>query len=669
MKKYIPIIFFALLVFFVLCFYKSIYQAKYDHSYAKDLYDHSQWMMPLATRSIGDNLLHQVAGFDLIKTGRYFEINPEVPPLGKLLYGFSIVLFKNGELISALLFIISVILFYFVLKAIFKDKKTIYIGTFLFIIEPIVFSQASYTMLDLPQLVVLLAHILMMLSLFDSKKNNFILTLLAGLSLGLFISIKIGFFAAVILLADFILLWKSKKIKFLPVILILSVVTYCLTYFPYFSNHSLLDFAKAQKWMLKFYLSSTAKPILGMIIISILTGFYRGWSSHASWDRFPEWSIFWVIYFISFVLFAFNLFKKREKNEKLKYIFYLALGMIFLNLFITFWVRYLLLIIPLLIILFLKIILPRFNKKTFILLFVFFILQALFFLRQNPKYTVAGVKETWEKGIYQELYGYLDKKSQKSINRYDFWRSMQEVDRKLGYPKRQITIRTGFVSPFADEVRADFLIVYFTDIGKIKNTKKIIFKREGASWKINWDKELVLTGLLTGKISSTFTHKIYGKLMLKDGTVLSEGGIYPEIFVQINRIKDENKLQEQIFNLTKLKKHDLEVLYKANNQIDWLSRIAFWPDEVDINKYDLKKLDPGIIIKDGYKRVYNRDYVNKGKLQTIKDIENIKYSSLLDSQTSGEIKIVKNDGLVINLLYKKRITEKDIVLDDQYNNL
>jgi len=661
MKRYLPFIFFFLLVSFILCFYKSIYKTKYDPVYSRDLYDHSQWMMPLAVRSIGDNLLHKVAGFDLIKTGKYFEINPEVPPLGKLLYGFSTILFKNGELISALLFIISIILFYNILKTIFKNRKTIYIGTFLFIIEPIVFSQASYTMLDLPQLIALLLHILSMLKIFDSKKKNCTFIFIAGLSLGAFISIKIGFFAAVILLADFILLWKNRKIKLLPIILILSIIIYCLTYFPYFLNHSLLDFAKAQKWMLTFYLSSTAKPVWGMVMISTLTGFYRGWSKNAGWDRFPEWGIFWIIYFFSFILF---IFKKKEKDEKLKYIFYLAFGMFFLNLFITFWVRYLLLIIPLLIILFLKILLPKFNKKTFILLFVFFILQALFFLRQTPKYTIAGVKETWEKGIYQELYGYLDQKSQKSMSRYDFWRSMQEVDRKLGYPKRLITIKTGFIPPFSSEVMADFSIIYRTEIGNIKNTKKIIFKRDGINWKISWDKELILTGLSTDKISSTFNNKIYGKIKLKDGTVLSEGGIYPEIFVQVNKIKDENKLQKQIFDLTKLKKFEQEVLYRANSQVDWLNRMAFWPDEVDISKYNLNQLDPGIIIKDGYKRVYNRNYINKGKLQTIKDIEN-KYYYLLNPKVGGEIKIINNSGSVINLISKKPIKGTDIILDER----
>ncbi len=662
MKKYYPFIVFFALVALIFFSYRGIYLARFDGAYSRDLYDHSQWVLPLAVRSISDNLLYKVAGHDLLKTGKLFEIAPEVPPLGKYLYGFSIRLFQNGELASALLFIFSILIFNQLLKKIFPDnKKIIFLGVLLFILEPLIFSHSSYTMLDLPQLLVILVHVLSILILYESKKINWFSVLVAGLSLGAFISIKIGFFVIAIIFSDLIILYRCKKLRSLPIILVLSLIFYVSTYSPYFHSHSFIDFLKSQKWMIKFYLSSKAKPIWGMIIISGLTGYYRGWSYMAAWDRFPEWSILWILYFLAFVLSAFSLFKKQEKDQKIIYIFNLAFCLICLNLFITFWTRYLLLIIPLLIILFLRIFASKFNKKTIIVLVCFALVQSLIFINGSLRYDFKGIKENWEKGSYQELYEYLDKESKAKISRFDFWRSMQQFDRQLSYPKRTVTAKFPIFSPLLSKTEGDFNINYETEIGTFDNKEKIQFRKEDGIWKIHWDNNLVLLGFGHGKAFFTLTPQKYYALKLKNGTILSQGGMSSQVLVQINKIKDENKLQQQVYCLTGLKKYTQEFLYKANNQVDWEYPIGFFSDVVDPTKCNFNQLDPGIIIKEGYTRLYNKDYVKKKKIDGIRLIVQ-KYYSVLNPKAGGTIGFIGDDGSVRVLISRQAAKGKDIIL-------
>ena len=167
---------------------RSLLFKKIDLTYLEDLFSHSQWSIPLSTRIMSDNELYQVAGYRLIKGDSAFSINPEVPPVAKYFYGLGILLFKNSFLISLFFYTLAIFLFTKISFKIFSNKNLARISIVLFCLSPILISQITQTMLDLPQLVFLLAHVLTLLhtnQLLKSKKSIFLI-ILSGISLGLF---------------------------------------------------------------------------------------------------------------------------------------------------------------------------------------------------------------------------------------------------------------------------------------------------------------------------------------------------------------------------------------------------------------------------------------------------------------------------------------------------
>ena len=72
-----------------------------------NFYAFSQWSIPLSSRIMGDSLLYQHSGLDLVTTDfNPFKINPETPIFGKVLLGLFIVTFNNPHIFS-IIFLIS----------------------------------------------------------------------------------------------------------------------------------------------------------------------------------------------------------------------------------------------------------------------------------------------------------------------------------------------------------------------------------------------------------------------------------------------------------------------------------------------------------------------------------------------------------------------------------
>ena len=109
MKKINNLLFTIVIIFFlsfVIYSYRSIFLTPYDNNYYRDLYDHSQWNIPRSKRTVGDNIVYKVAGYDLVKTWDYFTIDPQTPVLGKYIFGFvwhSLFFLDYGVVINLLL--------------------------------------------------------------------------------------------------------------------------------------------------------------------------------------------------------------------------------------------------------------------------------------------------------------------------------------------------------------------------------------------------------------------------------------------------------------------------------------------------------------------------------------------------------------------------------------
>jgi len=651
MKRFgvVMLVFLGLIIAYQIYSYRATYLSQFDKIYARDLYDHSQYSIPISPRTISDELLYQVAGNDYFKDWQLFKINPEAPPVGKYLYGLSIGIFNNAQVISIFVFLLCAFIYLKIAKYITKDNLLAFVCLFLFVLEPLIFSQISKSMLDLPQLFAFFIHIYSFLLLIDEEKKEFwkifFLILLAGLSLGFFISIKIGFLAIAIVLADLIMLWKKRRLWFIVPIIGLTVFVYTASYLPYFlQGNNLISFIRAQKWIFNYWTSSKVRPIPGMIFLSFLTGLTKGWHQGALWERFPEWTVFWPFYLISYLM-TLVLVIKNTTNLKTRYFYLIVLTgcLLFTLAIIPLFIRYLLLILPLFIIFFVFYLksIKRFVIVTFLI--VFFV-QAYFFLHPDPTQVIKDIKRTWENGTYQDMYSFLDKNSTTKFNRLQFWRKMQSLEKNLGIGKRFVDISLDPTFPWQNMANGVITIAYQTRLGSYKNIQPITFFRKDGIWKMEWKDGLVLKNFtFADQIISSFTPGRFGTLKLQNGTVLSQEGIRPFFLIIPNQVKDDRVVQNQVSKLIGKQAYDVEILYRPNNQPDIPVEIGFLKEDLPTTYLQKIKLDKSVVVQMRKTRVYNLEMIKKMTLGSIKLIESKKIPQL-NPGWGGEVLIKKLNG-------------------------
>lgn len=680
MKKFfcfkIPLLFLILVILGLEIFsLRMAYSSPLDIEYLRDLYDHSQWILARSIRSVSDEQLYQVASYDLVTNWKFFNINPEAPVLGKYFYGYAIKIFGNSNIFSIICYFSSIILFYLIAKETFKRKELIIIALLIFISEPLIFHQASITMLDLPQLVFFLVHIFSVVRLIKKeRKKEFFYTLLASFSLGCFISVKIGFFGLIILFVDSIIfIYYLKKPLYLFSLFLIPPLIYIFSYFPYFiQGHNLWEFIKAQKWILKYWLFSASAPnyLYGLVTSTMLFGITKGWYEGAYWERIPEWTIFWPIYFVILIYIILKFLNKGERkklNLSILYFFLLLTSFMVLYFFMPFFTRYLLLSLPLNIIItvfylnFLKI-----DKKFIYLTGLIFVIQFFLYLSNPPLKTLKAIEKNWDLGTYQDLYTFIDKKTKTKYSRLQFWRKIKIFEHNLGVKSRSVSIKLNKYFPWFSKISGTLFITYQTPIGSIKNNHVIYLYKEHNQWKIIWRDGLLLNNfsLDDDEIISRFELGRFGKIIAKNGEVYSWAKDWPYLLVVPNKIKDENKTQKQLTFLTNLEKFELELKYKANHLPDLPAEIGFLKPDFNLEKFKNLILDPGIIVEYRTKneREYNTNFSKK--IRNIQLLENL-YKNRLTPSIGGYIKIIKNNGEKKFLLKRKIKNGEDIFIDIQ----
>ncbi|NTU47317.1 hypothetical protein HGA88_06885 [Candidatus Roizmanbacteria bacterium] len=659
-------LFILCVVTFILYSYRGYYLTPWNFSYTRDLFDHSQWSLADSIRQIGDEGLYQLGGYNLVTTGELYVVNPEVPPLGKYLYGLSIVLFHNAYIVSLFMYLIAIGLFAALASFFFKNKLLVYGSVALFASEPIVFSQAAYTLLDLPLLIAMFIHVLALFHiLFRTQKkplHTALLVIICAIGFGAFIAIKIALLGIFVFLVDLYFLWKYKKLLYTIPIFTIAMATYVFTYLPYFlSHHSFIDFLKAQKWMLQFYLGSSVKPLYGMPIISLLFGEYKHWTQGATWNRFIEWTIVWPFYLFSLGYAAYLLFKRKVKNEQLSYFVIFTSIILCVYMGITYWVRYTLLVMPFFILLFVYF-LSRFTRSK-ILLFILipvFLTQILWVVKPSPEATMNQMKILWESSAYQDLYDILDKPSQQLFSRQEYWRSMQQFEKTALVEKKKISIKIIGGLPWEKTAKAIITINYYTKIGTLTEQDTLLLHRENGLWKMKWNDNLTLGTIKNGnKLLFIPDEAQAGKITFQDGTIIAEEGTWPFLTVIPEKIKDEPLLQKELYQLTGQKKYLVEKKYKANNQPDWPADIAFVKPDKD-QLFSSLQLDPGLVVEQRSTFVYNIDWrkinqteylVNLAK-PFVSKAQAVTGGKLILKLANGDEKILltreKKDGAIIN---------------------
>lgn len=341
---------------FILLLQLSVHMKEFSRPFRKDfmytLYYHSQWFDPESKYGIGDDGLYQVAGHTLATKQEFFTINPEMPVLGKYMYGYSIVFLGNAEKAALIVFLLSIFFYYLIIKQFIKKLVLQVLSLIFFVTDPLIFGQSFITTLDLPQMLFMLTHILSFLPLLNKNippKKQLLFIGLAGITLGLFISVKIAFLAVIIIFIDVLLLLQKRRLWQVLPIGILALLVYASTYFMYFvQGHSFLEFLKNQKWMLHFYLSSNIQPVYGTVLSALSIGKIIGWNDSSTWSQIAEWTIMWPVYLSLYFTTVVQCILKRTKlNENEMYLLFLTSGLFLAYCFLPFFTRYLVLLIPL----------------------------------------------------------------------------------------------------------------------------------------------------------------------------------------------------------------------------------------------------------------------------------------------------------------------------------
>src|SRR3989338_3544039 len=140
-------IFCILIVFFVLHLIVRVYSFRknfttpYNSHYWKERYERSQWITFMSTEPIGDDGLYAYAGWEYVHGKNPILNSPDVPPLGKYLLGFSILLFDNQNMFALIVGILTLIVFYLHNLILFKKRMHAFLPVLLFSFEPLFFQQ------------------------------------------------------------------------------------------------------------------------------------------------------------------------------------------------------------------------------------------------------------------------------------------------------------------------------------------------------------------------------------------------------------------------------------------------------------------------------------------------------------------------------------------------
>ncbi len=467
-------------------------------NYLENFYYESQWHTSFSKRTMADNELYQVAGYKILKGEPLFAINPETPPLGKYVYGTSITLLNNPYLGSLAIFILSMFAFWRLSLLVLENWVQASYALMLFSLSPLIASQLSQTMLDMPQLLFLLAHYYFFLRWLKHKDHAFKYLFLSGITLGVFSAAKIAILYPVIVGVGLLMAYGLSRKHFLHALLVvpLSLIAYASSYAQFFfSGGSLVEWYASQKWMLNFYLDSEGSNAIGMILVAAISGYFKGWWGEG-WQRIREWSILWPLslatagYYLPTVTKGIK-HRPQKINPSNQYLLIQMIGILAVFIFIPFWPRYFLLILPLGIIYLVKLI-SNFNQSYRLALLAVLVLQFIAYLNPRPDIMMNSAASSFLIGNYQELYNHT---VEAHVSRQKFAAALDAVDAGTVASSRSAEFSCSRKWLLADTAECSLSLGYYTNNGLRENTMPVTVKKVENQWKLPWDWQYVSTDI------------------------------------------------------------------------------------------------------------------------------------------------------------------------------
>jgi hypothetical protein len=512
-----------------------IVDVKFDRQALTNLYDHSQWVVPQSPRLMGDAELYQVGGDVLWRTGEFFRVNPETPPVGKYLYGAAINLTNRPYAGSVVSFASALLLVAAVCFQIFprgSRRRSIAISYSLLLANQLFSSQLTQTMLDIPQLCGFLLFILGLITYKKTTKNVFLA--LTSLGLAIFIGAKIGAMAPILLIGGAFILPPKRWEAWISMLAMAGLI-YMAFYSPYFlQGHSLIEWLKTQKWMIEFYRSSDVTFFGFNLPAVIFTGWHWGWWNK-SWGAVGEWSMLWPITFGSLLL-GWRQWRTLDNSWRSL----LVMSSLFLVSFIIFpfWPRYLILILPIAVF-FLARSVDRFPLTHQLTAAVGILLLTLSSQLPLAKPVAAQLADRWSAQAYLEIYGTLSESSQLELPHETFTTLLATAEQGMQSEKITSYVELNQKNLWPSQVSGTLYLVRQTPLGLFTHAQPIQLIRERGRWRVSWDWELVAPFYEPGAHFTIIEEQLpFGTVRTADKVEVIQPGQREILFVQPTGLKD-----------------------------------------------------------------------------------------------------------------------------------
>jgi len=308
-----------------------VYTQPFNANIAQFRFEHSQYNPSKQLFILQDWELYPLAGYNYLKTWQLNKINPEHPPLGKYLFGLSILLFGNPAILQIFFGAGVLILLYTLAVKFLQNKLLASLVIFLFSLEGVFVDQFSLSLLDLVHLFFLLCLAFAVL-----QKKSF----LAALSLGLFAAAKAPMPAVAASLAILIHSISTPRqpgyrqtsspqlrgggFQWLKINLI-ALFVFFLTYLPFILKNGLPAFLRLIKMAAKIHLSHVPEYPVGSVFGVLFGNFWRTWwnPENLFWPV-EGWSLLWPLLGVSFLLSPFIFWRYQKKLRGFSFIYFFS---------------------------------------------------------------------------------------------------------------------------------------------------------------------------------------------------------------------------------------------------------------------------------------------------------------------------------------------------------
>lgn len=688
------ILFCFLLIFIqsfqIIYFNRHFFKNTYDVLYWKDRFEHSQWVLPLSKRIIGDDGLFSYIGYGLINGASLTGFNTETPPLGKYLIGLSIVMFKNPAYYALFFGIGSLFFFYVLAKGLLGAKIFALFAVAFLLVDPLLINQFWRAWVDIIQLFFLMLNLFFFFMLLRSKaKSANILSFICGVSLGLFAETKPPVLLPIIIFLESALFIYKKKIRIILLFIIGLLVGIILPYSKFFlDGNSFLDFIKLNKYVIAFYLKSQVVVHKDAIWQTIFLGKFPNISG-SSFTSVSEWWIMWPIIGSIGILSSLIFIFKKDVGLIWKGISVFVLSSLIIYTLIPAYPRYLVIILPFFYLLFVKAIMSFIGERRsiFILgtILIYGTIHTAFFLQPKPEMVLNNFYYNLSNQYFQDIYQEsISKVSHPKMSREKFRLLTQRTLENATIKAIEVKETKRNIPTFGDKGEAKINVTYKTQrLGSFSENKDLKLVKEDNQWKIVWNWNLVMNGFLPEyDIVTTEDQGKRGRILDSKGNVLAEDSMGYLIVVNPEEIdlKKENDMLSFLSQIGHVKGVHLQNAYLENAlHGSYVSLFTLFTDLVDdLEKsifsfsgikiiphvsriYKTATIDPLNIENVLYKECCTRIY-SSYNYHGVKGAEK-QYDNILSGHDGGSIVIKDNKNNVVRaVITKSKKDGRDIML-------